>query len=75
MSVTILDLKGLSCPLPVLRTKKAMAGLPAGAALQVLATDPGAVRDLEALCRNTGAALDKVVEQDGVFVFDIRKSA
>jgi tRNA 2-thiouridine synthesizing protein A len=49
--------------------------LPAGAALQVLATDPGAVRDFEALCRNTGATLEKFVEQDGVFVFDIRKSA
>jgi tRNA 2-thiouridine synthesizing protein A len=69
MSVTILDLKGLNCPLPVLRAKKAMAGL------QVLATDPGAVRDFEALCRNTGATLEKLVEQDGVFVFDIRKSA
>jgi tRNA 2-thiouridine synthesizing protein A len=75
MSVTILDLKGLNCPLPVLRAKKAMASLPAGAALQVLATDPGAVRDFEALCRNTGATLEKLVEQDGVFVFDIRKSA
>jgi tRNA 2-thiouridine synthesizing protein A len=75
MSVTILDLKGLNCPLPVLRTKKAMASLPAGAALQVLATDPGAVKDFEALCRAVGAKLANVVEQDGVYVFDIQKSA
>lgn len=75
MSVTVLDLKGLNCPLPVLRTKKAMAGLPAGAALQVLATDPGAVKDFEALCRTVGAKLANVAEQDGVYVFDIQKSA
>jgi tRNA 2-thiouridine synthesizing protein A len=63
MSVTILDLKGLNCPLPVLRTKKA------------LATDPGAVKDFEALCTAVGAKLATVVEQDGVYVFDIQKSA
>ncbi len=74
MTVTVVDVKGLNCPLPVLRARKAMSGLPAGAALRVLATDPGAVKDIEALCRNTGAQLTGVAEQDGVFTFDIRKA-
>ena len=51
MADVTLDTKGLSCPLPVLKLKKAMGALPKGQTLAVLATDPGAVRDFEAFCR------------------------
>ena len=50
MSETLLDVQGLSCPLPVLKANKALRGLPPGAALVVLATDPAARRDFPAFC-------------------------
>ncbi|MBL8832442.1 MAG: sulfurtransferase TusA family protein [Rhodospirillales bacterium] len=74
MSVTTLDVKGLNCPLPVLRARKAMGGVPAGGTLRVLATDPGAVRDFEAFVRATDATMLSSTEADGVFVFEIRKA-
>ena len=57
MADQTLDAKGLNCPLPILRAKKALTALPAGATLEVLATDPGAVKDFEAFCRTTGHEL------------------
>ncbi len=74
MSVIELDVKGLNCPLPVLRAKKAMAGLSAGATLKIYATDPGAVKDFEAFCKTTGNVLKSSSEADGVFVFEIGKA-
>jgi tRNA 2-thiouridine synthesizing protein A len=74
MSTTELDVKGLNCPLPVLRVKKAMAGLPAGATLKVFATDPGAVKDFEAFCKTSGNIFKSASEADGVFVFEIGKA-
>ncbi len=74
MSTTELDVKGLNCPLPVLRVKKAMAGLPAGATLKVFATDPGAAKDFEAFCKTTGNVLKSSSEAGGVFVFEIGKT-
>jgi len=74
MSVTILDVKGLNCPLPVLRAKKAMGSLPAGGTLRVLATDPGAARDFDAFVRAIDATMLSKSETDGVFVFEIRKA-
>jgi tRNA 2-thiouridine synthesizing protein A len=73
MSVTVLDTKGLSCPLPVLRAKKAIQSVPAGGTLQVLATDSGAVRDFEAFCRSTGNQLLDWREEAGVFTLIIKK--
>ena len=75
MSVTILDTKGLSCPLPVLRAKKAIQTVPAGGTLRILATDPGAVRDFEAFCRSTGNEMVDWVEDAGVFTVNIKKVA
>ncbi|HEX6980983.1 MAG TPA: sulfurtransferase TusA family protein [Alphaproteobacteria bacterium] len=72
---TILDTKGLNCPLPILRVKKAIKDVPAGGTLQVLATDPGAVRDFEAFCRATGNELLDWKEEGGVFTFNIKKVA
>ncbi len=75
MSTTILDTKGLNCPLPILRVKKAIKDVPAGGTLQVLATDPGAVKDFEAFCRATGNQLVDWREEAGVFTFNIRKAS
>ncbi len=72
---TILDTKGLNCPLPILKAKKAINGLTAGDTLQVLATDPGAVKDFEAFCRATGHELVESGEDAGVYSFLIMKVA
>jgi len=52
-----LDVKGLNCPLPILRTKKALSELVSGQILHVLATDPGAVKDFQAFAKQTGNQL------------------
>jgi len=74
MSVTVLDVKGLNCPLPILRAKKAIKDLATGGTLQVMATDPGSVKDFEAFCRQTGNELIGWAEEAGVFTFNIRKN-
>lgn len=68
-----LDVRGLSCPLPILRTKKALAELSSGQSLCVQATDPGSVKDFAAFCRHTGNTLEHQSERDGVYVFVIRR--
>ena len=76
MTATILDTKGLRCPLPVLRARKAMKAVPAGGLLEVHATDPGAVQDFQSFCETTGDELLEISEgDDGVYVFRIRKRA
>lgn len=68
-----LDLTGLKCPLPILRTKKALAQLESGTVLTVLATDPGAPDDFAAFCRHTGHELLENRSQDGVFTLVVRR--
>jgi tRNA 2-thiouridine synthesizing protein A len=75
MNETLLDVKGMSCPLPVLRANRALRGLAAGAHLRVLATDRAAVADFQAFCRETGHALLAWSEEAGIFSFVIRKKA
>ena len=72
---TILDAKGLRCPLPVLKARKAIKDLPVGGILRVLATDPGAVKDFEAFCKTTGYRLIGASQDGDVLTFDIEKSA
>ena len=75
MSATAtLDAKGLNCPLPVLKAKKAMGGLDAGEILEVMATDPGSVKDFESFCEATGHELIESSDTDGVYTFMIKKS-
>ena len=74
MAVTVLDTTGLLCPLPVLKARKALKVMPAGAMLQVVATDKGAVKDFEAFCRTTGDELIEAREDAGSFIFLIRKA-
>ncbi len=68
-----LDARGLNCPLPILRTKKALAELQSGQVLKVLATDPGAVKDFEAFSRQTGHVLVSHTEERKEFTFFMRK--
>lgn len=74
MTDTVLDAQGLSCPLPVLRARKAMRGLTPGAVLRLIATDPGAVRDVAAMCESTGDRLIESDEANGTFTFRIQKT-
>jgi tRNA 2-thiouridine synthesizing protein A len=67
------DARGLNCPLPILRTKKALNDMSSGQVLRILATDPGSARDFEAFTRQTGHRLLRLDEQDGVFVFLLRR--
>ena len=73
MSETILDVKGLTCPLPVLKANKALRGMAGGARRTVLATDPASVPDFNAFCRETGHALVAFSEDQGSYRFVIRK--
>jgi tRNA 2-thiouridine synthesizing protein A len=75
MADQVLDAKGLNCPLPILRAKKALKDVPAGGTLQVLATDPGAVKDFEAFCRTTGNELVESKNDNNVFTFLIKRTA
>lgn len=72
---TVLDVKGLNCPLPILRAKKAIKDLAKGNVLEVHATDPGSVKDFEAFCRQTGNELLQSAEEGGVYVFKIKHTA
>jgi tRNA 2-thiouridine synthesizing protein A len=68
-----LDLKGLSCPLPIVKTAQAMKELSSGELIEALATDPGAVPDFNAWCTSTGNELVEQTDADGVYRFVIRK--
>ena len=68
-----LDVRGLNCPLPVLKAKKFMKTLDSGETLEVLSTDPGLVKDMASLCRATGNTLMKQDEDDGVYRFLLKK--
>lgn len=70
---TTLDTKGMNCPLPILKAKKAIKDLADGDTLQVLSTDPGSVKDFEAFCRSTGNSLLDSSEADGIFTYMIKK--
>lgn len=70
----VLDTKGMNCPLPILKAKKAMSQVPTGGLLQVLSTDPGSVADFAAFCRQTGNELVESETENGVFVFLIRNT-
>ena len=69
-----LDARGLNCPLPILRTKKALTALQAGEILEITATDPGSVKDLDSFCSQTGHEMLLSQETHGEFHFRIRKA-
>ncbi len=73
MPETVLDLAGLKCPLPALKTRKALAGLQAGDVLVVTSTDPLAAIDIPNLIRETGDVLRDQEKTGGTLVFTIEK--
>lgn len=75
MADQTLDAKGLNCPLPILKAKKALKDVPVGGTLEILATDPGSVADFQAFCRTTGNELVEHDEDGGVYRFILRKAA
>ena len=68
------DASGMSCPLPIVKTKKALSDLPSGQVLRVISTDPGSLRDMAAFADQTGNALLEQVNENGKFVFYIKKA-
>ena len=68
-----IDTRGLNCPLPILRAKKALKDVAMGGTLEVLATDPGAVKDFEAFCRVTGNELIASKVDGKIFTFVIKR--
>lgn len=68
-----LDARKLSCPLPILRTKKSLSQMTSGQVLRIVATDPESAKDFAVFCRQTGNELLSSTEQDGEFVFLIRR--
>jgi tRNA 2-thiouridine synthesizing protein A len=68
------DAKGLACPMPIVKTAGHMRTVPSGALVEVLATDPGSVKDFAAWARSTGNALVEQSQDGGVYRFVIRKS-
>lgn len=72
MADNFLDATGLSCPLPILKSKKALQSIAPGEILEVLATDPGSVADFAAFCRMTGHELVESESANGTFRFLIR---
>ena len=68
-----LDARGLNCPLPILRTKKSLNDMVPGQVLKVVATDPGSVRDFQAFARQTGNQLLSSTENNGEYLFLMRK--
>jgi tRNA 2-thiouridine synthesizing protein A len=76
MTITVartLDCKGLACPLPIVKTALAMKQLGPGDVLEVLATDPGSVKDFAAWSKTTGNALVSTSKDGDVFVFALKK--
>ncbi|MDG2277821.1 MAG: sulfurtransferase TusA family protein [Pseudomonadales bacterium] len=73
--VRILDVKGLNCPMPLLKAKKALNEMVAQEVLRVLATDPGSVRDFEVFSRQSGHALLESGEDDGVYFYVLQKKS
>jgi len=68
-----LDARGLNCPLPILKAKKALADMASGEVLRVIATDPGSVRDFQAFSRQTGNQLLEHSAAENEFVFYMQR--
>lgn len=74
MPTKVIDVKGLNCPLPIIHLKKAMKDAALGDTVQVLATDPGTVKDFATFCRSTGNELVEQKQDGNVFAFLIKRT-
>ena len=68
-----LDVRGLNCPLPIIKARKSINTMDTGQILRVVATDPGSVRDFEAFAKQTGNELLESTEGNGEFTFRLKK--
>jgi tRNA 2-thiouridine synthesizing protein A len=68
-----LNARGLSCPLPIVKTKKSLADMTTGQVLKVISTDTGSVKDMAAFAEQTGNPLLSTVEEGGEFIFYMQK--
>ena len=68
-----LDVRGLNCPQPILRTRASLEGLQSGKVLQITATDPGSIRDIRTFCMQTDNTLLSTSEVEGEYIFLIQK--
>jgi TusA-related sulfurtransferase len=68
-----IDTRGLNCPLPILKAKKALADMPSGQVLKVVATDPGSMRDFQAFARQTGNELVEQRSDSNEFIHYLRR--
>jgi tRNA 2-thiouridine synthesizing protein A len=68
-----LDARGLNCPLPILKTKKALADMESGKVLKVVSTDCGSVKDMQAFSSQTGNPLLEQAEENGEYIFFMQK--
>ena len=71
---TVLDCKGLLCPMPVVKTKKAINTMAVGEVLEMISTDPGSMPDMQAWAKQTGHELLEAKDEGGVFRFFIKKT-
>ena len=68
-----LDTRGLNCPLPILKTKKSLADMTSGQILKIISTDAGSIKDMQAFANQTGNALLSSTEENGIYIFFMRK--
>ncbi|MDG1736978.1 MAG: sulfurtransferase TusA family protein [Paracoccaceae bacterium] len=73
MADQLLDAKGLNCPLPILKAKKALKGMDSGQVLEIQSTDPGSVADFAAFCNQTGNELMSSGSEGDIYKFEIKK--
>lgn len=67
------DARGMSCPLPLLKAKKALNGMAPGERVRVLSTDPGSVRDFRVFCEQSGHRLLESSSEDGIYTYVLQK--
>lgn len=75
MADVTVDARGVNCPLPILRAKKALEELPSGGTLEVITTDPGSVNDFEAFCRTTGNELVSSSQDGADYHFVVKRTS
>lgn len=70
----VLDCSGMSCPMPILKTKKAVDSMQTGQILNMISTDPGSIPDVEAWAKKTGNEVLRSEEKDGKYIFFIKRT-
>lgn len=70
----VLDCSGLACPMPIIKTRKAIDGLQVGQVLKMIATDPGSIPDIEAWSKKTGHTVMETEQGGGKYTFYIKKT-